>query len=108
MTTPKQSKRWFTREDIELAKQALSELPDLTAQRLTKGNVLDELKTQIIELSSKKGYSADDIKSALEAADIHTSIKSIRDIISSNKKPRRVSRAAASSVSTNDKTNSEV
>lgn len=100
MTAPKQCKRWFTREDVELAKQALSELPDLTAQRLTKANVLDELKTQIVELSCKKGYSADDIKSALEMADIHASIKSIRDIISSNKKPRRASNNSRAATNT--------
>lgn len=111
MTAPKQSKRWFTREEIELAKQALSELPDLTAQRLTKSNVLDELKSQIVELSSKKGYCADDIKSALETAGIHASIKSIRDIIISNKKPRKssnISRAATNVIPGNEKNNGEI
>lgn len=83
--------KWFTKEEVELAKLALSELPDLTEKRLTKNDVLDSLREQIIELAEKKGYSADDIKSSLDAAGIVTSVKSIREIMSSRKTGQRKS-----------------
>ncbi|EKQ5162999.1 molybdopterin-guanine dinucleotide biosynthesis protein MobC [Salmonella enterica] len=89
MTTTKQNQKWFTRDDIELAKQALSELPDLTEKRLTRNDALQELKAQIIELAEKKGYSADDIKSALEGAGIPAGLKAIREIMATRKTPRR-------------------
>ncbi|MGL5264944.1 MAG: hypothetical protein ACRC9E_01720 [Plesiomonas shigelloides] len=47
-------KKWYSAEDIEVAKMALSDLPDLTPSRLTKNNVLEQIKDQIIELSTKK------------------------------------------------------
>lgn len=53
-------KKWYSIEDIELAKAALSEMPDLTPTRLTKSAVLEQLKEQIVELSLKKGYSVEE------------------------------------------------
>lgn len=79
-------KKWFTSEDVELAKSALDELPDLTEKRLTKSDVLEKLKDQIIMLSGQKGYSVEDIRSALESVGIQTSVKAIREILSSQKK----------------------
>lgn len=79
-------KKWFTAEDVEVAKMTLDELPDLTDKRLTKSDVLDKLKDQIIVLSGQKGYSVDDIRSALENVGIHTSVKAIREILSTQKK----------------------
>ncbi|MGQ3665367.1 molybdopterin-guanine dinucleotide biosynthesis protein MobC [Citrobacter braakii] len=81
--------KWFTKEEVELARLALSELPDLTEKRLTKSDVLDSLREQIIELAEKKGYSADDIKSSLDAAGIVTSVKSIREIMATRKSGQR-------------------
>ena len=83
------AQKWYTQDDIELAKSALSELPDLTEKRLTKSAVLDSLKAQIIELADKKGYSADDIKAALDAAGIVVSVKVLREIIVSRKPVRK-------------------
>lgn len=54
-------KKWFTKDDVEMAKLALNDLPDLTEQRMTKSDVLDQLKEQIITLSSSKGYSVEDL-----------------------------------------------
>ncbi|HAK4087644.1 TPA: molybdopterin-guanine dinucleotide biosynthesis protein MobC [Salmonella enterica] len=86
-------KKWYSVEDIELAKSALSEMPDLTPTRLTKSAVLEQLKEQIVELSLKKGYSVEDILSALDSAGIKASAKSVRDILNSTKKsPSRTSR----------------
>nr|WP_168445574.1 molybdopterin-guanine dinucleotide biosynthesis protein MobC [Salmonella enterica] len=85
------AQKWFTKEEVEMAKLALSELPDLTEKRLTKSDVLESLREQIIELAEKKGYSADDIKISLDAAGIVTSVKSIREIMSSRKTGQRKS-----------------
>ncbi|EGL7938247.1 molybdopterin-guanine dinucleotide biosynthesis protein MobC [Salmonella enterica] len=80
-------------EEIELAKAALSEMPDLTPTRLTKSAVLEQLKEQIVELSLKKGYSVEDIRSALDTAGIKASAKSVRDVLNSAKKsPPRTAR----------------
>ena len=79
-------KKWFTKDDVEMAKLALNDLPDLTEQRMTKSDVLDQLKEHIITLSSSKGYSVEDIRSALETAGIKTSTKAIREILSTRKK----------------------
>lgn len=79
-------KKWFTKDDVEMAKLALNDLPDLTEQRMKKSDVLDQLKEQIITLSSSKGYSVEDIRSALETAGVKTSTKAIREILSTRKK----------------------
>jgi len=79
-------KKWFTSEDEEVAKLALKELLDLTEKRQTKSDVLDKLKDQIILLSGQKGYSVEDIRSALETVGIQTSVKAIREILNVHKK----------------------
>ncbi|TQI77309.1 hypothetical protein FHU10_5291 [Serratia fonticola] len=79
-------KKWYSIEDVELAKSSLDDLPDLTPTRLTKTDVLEQLKEKIIELANNKGYSVEDIRSALESAGIPTSVKAIREILSSAKK----------------------
>lgn len=79
-------KKWYSEDDVELAKTALSELPDLSQKRLTKTDVLEQLRDQIIELSAKKGYSIDDIRNALVTAGIPASVKAIREILNSRKK----------------------
>lgn len=96
----KTDKKWYTEEDVELAKVALGELPDLSKKRLTKSSVLEQLKPQIISLSDSKGYSAEDIKSALDSVGITVGLKSIRDIISSKKKPARSTRRSTKSNAT--------
>ncbi|MFP2241263.1 molybdopterin-guanine dinucleotide biosynthesis protein MobC [Pseudescherichia vulneris] len=79
-------KKWYSTEDVELAKSSLADLPDLTPTRLTKTDVLEQLKDKIIELANSKGYSVEDIRSALDSAGIPTSVKAIREILSSGKK----------------------
>ncbi|AZS59269.1 molybdopterin-guanine dinucleotide biosynthesis protein MobC (plasmid) [Pectobacterium parmentieri] len=95
-------KKWYSEEDISLAKDSLSELPDLSKKRLTKTDVLEQLRDQIIELSEKKGYSIEDIRDALSTAGIPTSVKAIREILNSKKKPtNRVSRTRKNAQSEN-------
>jgi hypothetical protein len=79
-------KKWYSTEDVELAKSSLDDLPDLTPTRLTKTDVLEQLKDKIIELANSKGYSVEDIRSALDSAGIPTSTKAIREILNSGKK----------------------
>jgi hypothetical protein len=79
-------KKWYSIEDVELAKSSLDDLPDLTPARLTKMDVLEQLKDKIIELANSKGYSVEDIRSALESAGVPASVKAIREILSSGKK----------------------
>ncbi|WP_435956142.1 molybdopterin-guanine dinucleotide biosynthesis protein MobC [Dryocola sp. BD626] len=86
MMDTKTDKKWFTADDVELAKSALDDLPDLTEKRLTKSSVLEQLMPQIILLSESKGYSAEDIKAALESVGITVGIKAVRDILNSKNK----------------------
>lgn len=95
MTGTNAEKKWYSADDVELAKAALEELPDLTKTRLTKASVLDELKPQIVMLAESKGYSAEDIKSALETVGITVGLKSIRDMISARKKPQKTAKKRA-------------
>nr|WP_241389920.1 mobilization protein MobC [Serratia proteamaculans] len=76
-------KNQYSSEQLELAKVQLDELPDLSKERLTGKEVLEGLKDKINVLSTQKGYTAKDIKSALEACDITVSERAIQDIIKS-------------------------
>ena len=73
-------RKFFTQEQIDNAKLSLSELPDLTPDRISRDEMLQSISGDIIELSSKKGYTASDIKEALEKIDIQVSEKSISEI----------------------------
>lgn len=73
--------KFYSQDDVELAKMKLGELPDLKLARLTKSDVLAELKEQIISLYDDKGYTVEDIRTALEAAGIPAGVKAIRDIV---------------------------
>lgn len=97
-------KRWYSIEDVELAKSSLDNLPDLTAIRLTKTDVLEQLKDKIIELANNKGYSLEDIRSALDSAGISASVKTIREILSSAKKtPSRTKKSRKSNAAETEK-----
>ncbi|HBH4490255.1 TPA: molybdopterin-guanine dinucleotide biosynthesis protein MobC, partial [Escherichia coli] len=48
------SKKFYSDDDIQLAKSALSELPDLTAQRKTLRDFLDAIRDDIIVLVRTK------------------------------------------------------
>lgn len=51
---PMASKKFYSDDDIQLAKAALSELPDLTAQRKTLRDFLDAIRDDIIVLVRTK------------------------------------------------------
>lgn len=77
---------FYTSEQLEKAKQQLSELPDLSKNKLTQYDMLDKLKSQIVDLATKKGYTAKEIKSALGSCGINIAEKSIKETISANNK----------------------
>ncbi|ASV34484.1 molybdopterin-guanine dinucleotide biosynthesis protein MobC (plasmid) [Candidatus Williamhamiltonella defendens] len=80
------SKKYYTVEQVEKAKEMLEELPDLKKIRFTKDDVLENLKSQIIKLALNKGYVSQDIKSALESAGIKVTLKDIQKMIFDKKK----------------------
>ncbi|AWK17439.1 molybdopterin-guanine dinucleotide biosynthesis protein MobC [Candidatus Williamhamiltonella defendens] len=80
------SKKYYTVEQVEKAKEMLEELPDLKKIRFTKDDVLENLKSQIIKLALNKGYVSQDIKSALESAGIKVTLKDIQKMIFDKKR----------------------
>jgi len=81
------SKKFYSDDDIQLAKAALSELPDLTAQRKT----LRDFRDDIIVLVRTKGYTLADVRDTLKNAGYEVGEKALRDIIreAESKKPSR-------------------
>lgn len=77
--------RFYTQENLEHAKLTLSELPDLTPNKLTTSDILVALNEQIILLAKSKGYTATDIQSALQSVGISTSERRIKDILRADK-----------------------
>ena len=81
--------KFYTQEQLEEAKLALECLPDLTPNKISRAELLDSLKESIITLAQSKGYTAEEIKSALQAVDISVSEKAISDVIRASKFPAK-------------------
>ncbi len=77
--------KFFTQEQLNLAKKKLETLPDLSPNRISRDDLLSSLSKDIILLSTQKGYSAADIKSALELVDVRITEKAIREVIRNGK-----------------------
>lgn len=94
------NKKFFTQEQIDNAKLSLADLPDLTPNRISREEMIASLSDDIVTLSTKKGYSAVDIKKALEQLDIQISEKAINDVLKKNApkitRPRRATRSKSS------------
>lgn len=80
----------FTQEELDEARRKLENLPDLTPQRITREEALENLKDTILVLAKEKGYTVADIKSALDAMEFRFSVKAISGVINegSGKKKR--------------------
>lgn len=76
----------FTQKDLEAARQKLADLPDLSQDKMSQAEVLQSLKDQIIELCTKKGYDASEIKIALADVGLSVSVKEITDLASTRKR----------------------
>lgn len=83
------SKKYFTQSEIDAAKLKLEDLPDLSPQRITRNEALNELKDTILMLAREKGYSPSDIKSALDSMAFRFSEKSITEIINESEGNKR-------------------
>ncbi|MBC3219692.1 hypothetical protein [Serratia fonticola] len=81
--------KFYTRDQLEEAKLALECLPDLTPNKISRAELLDSLKESIITLAKSKGYTAAEIKSALQAVNISVSEKAILDVIRASKFPAK-------------------
>lgn len=88
-------KRWFSDEDIELAKTALSELPDLSTQRKSLPDFLAAISDDIRALVKTKGYSVADIKSTLATAGYDIGEKAIREMLQKNPRGTGAKRKAS-------------
>ena len=77
--------KFFTQEQLNLAKQKLETLPDLSPNRISRDDLLASLSKEIVVLFTQKGYSAADIKSVLELVDVRISEKAIQEIIRKEK-----------------------
>ena len=95
------SKKFYTQEQIDNAKLSLSDLPDLTPNRISREDMLASLSQDIVTLSTEKGYSAADIKKALENLEISVSEKAITEVIRKNsaKSPRSRRKSKTENVS---------
>ncbi|WP_312059971.1 hypothetical protein [Pantoea septica] len=67
----------FTQQEPDAARSKLEQLPDVTLQRITRAAALKNLKETILMLAKEKGYTAADIKSALDANEFKFSEKTI-------------------------------
>ncbi|EKS1073426.1 hypothetical protein R2223_003461 [Cronobacter sakazakii] len=73
---------FYTQKELDEAKSKLQNLPDLTPQRITRAQALENLKDTILMLAKEKGYTPEDIKSALDSMKFNFSVKSIAAVIS--------------------------
>lgn len=95
-------RKFFTQEQIDNAKLSLADLPDLTPNRITREEMLSSLSDDIVMLSTKKGYSAGDIKKAMESLDIQVSEKAIAEILKKSSGKSTRSRKSVKSESGNN------
>lgn len=91
------SAKYYSQDDVELAKAGLSELPDLKKARLTKADVLNELKPVIVSLYDDKGYTVEDIRVALENVGIQAGTKAIREMVICKKTAKKKTTASTRS-----------
>ncbi len=91
------SAKFYSQDDVELARAALNELPDLKKARLTKADVLSELKPAIVSLYDDKGYTVEDIRAALENVGIQASTKAIREMVIRKKMAKKTSTSSTRS-----------
>lgn len=76
----------YTQNELDSAKQLLAELPDLSKNKIAQPEALEQLKDQIIVLSSQKGYTVPEIRDALASVGITATAKAINDILAVRKR----------------------
>ncbi len=76
----------YTQAQLDEAKQKLAELPDLSKDKISKVDFLESIKEQIVTLSSSKGYTHAEIKSALETVGVTVTVKAIGELLNAPSK----------------------
>ncbi|WP_117144090.1 mobilization protein [Pseudomonas coronafaciens] len=79
-------KKTFTQKELEAARQKLTELPDLSQDKLSQLEVLQTLKAEIVELCTTKGYTVSEVKLALADVGLNVSAKEITELTTSRKR----------------------
>lgn len=85
----------YTQDELELARQKLSELPDLSRNKIGQTEALEQLKEQIVLLSNQKGYSVTEIREALKSVGITVTVNAINDLLAVRKRTTTKKRSAA-------------
>lgn len=85
----------YTQDELELARQKLSELPDLSRNKIGQAEALEQLKEQIVLLSDQKGYSVAEIREALKSVGIPVTANAINDLLAVRKRVPAKKKAAA-------------
>lgn len=85
----------YTQDELELARQKLSELPDLSRNKIGQAEALEQLKDQIIVLSSQKGYSVQEIRESLDSVGVKTTAKAISDLLAVRKRTPSKAKSAS-------------
>lgn len=96
-------KPFYSDEDIELAKEALAGLPDLTPQRKSQKEFLEAIRDDLVALVKTKGYTVSDIKETLKTSGYEISERALRDIVrdaEKNKPARRNRKMTAAATPT--------
>lgn len=83
------AKKWFSENDVNAARERLSALPDLTRERLTRAEVLGQLRDDIRTLHRKKGYTLPELRQQLDSVGLTVSEKTLRDLLDGGRPARR-------------------
>lgn len=83
------TRKFFTQQELDEARNKLENLPDLSPNRITCAGALDNLKDTILQLAKEKGYSTADIKSVLDAMQFGFSEKAISAIINEERRAKK-------------------
>lgn len=88
----------YSQADIESMRSKLSDLPDVTQERLQKKDVLHSLRDDINALMSSKGYTLDEVHEYLKNFGfVDVTLRDLKEI-TAGKKKRQERRGAAKSV----------
>lgn len=74
-------KKFYSGSDVEMAKLALSELPDLTEERKSLHDFLGAIRDDILLLVRSKGYTIKDIRDTLKEAGFEVGEKALRETV---------------------------
>ena len=80
-------RKFYTDEDIELARTALNALPDLSETRKSRSDFLEAIKQDVVALIRTKGYTAEDVRQVLMDAGYPFSERALREMVKAAENP---------------------